>query len=309
MGIRILVLGGNGFIGSHLVDRLLRENHYVRVFDRNGEDYRKPLPGVDYCTGEFGNRTLLSKALDGIDVVVHLISSSLPKTSNDDPAFDIQSNVIESLYLLEQCVAKKIRKIIFLSSGGTVYGYPKSLPVKEDHQTDPICSYGIGKLTIEKYLYLFKELYNLDYTVLRPSNPFGSRQNPFGIQGAISVFIGKILRNETIEIWGDGSIVRDYIYVENLIDAIYLSINCQTPCHIFNIGTGKGHSINEILTVLENLAGGNIKVSYSHTRAFDIPQIYLDITRASEELGWKPETSFEAGVKCTWDFIKGVLKA
>ena len=297
------------FIGSHLVDRLLLENHYVRVFDRHSDDFRMPLPGVDYFTGEFGNQTLLSKALDGIDVVVHLISSSLPKTSNDDPAFDIQSNVIESLYLFKQCAAKKIKKIIFLSSGGTVYGYPKSLPVKEDHQTDPICSYGIGKLTIEKYLYLFKELYNLDYTVLRPSNPFGSRQNPFGIQGAISVFIGKILRNETIEIWGDGSIIRDYIYVEDLVEAIYLSIDCQTPYRIFNIGTGNGHSINEILSVLENLAGENIKVSYSSTRAFDIPRIYLDITRAYKELGWKPETSFETGVKYTWDFIKGTLDA
>jgi UDP-glucose 4-epimerase len=305
--VRILVLGGNGFIGSHLVDKLLRENHYVRVFDRNEEHYRKALANVDYFTGEFGNRGLLSEALDGIDIVIHMISSTLPKTSNDDPAFDIQSNVVDSLFLLEQCVAKKIKKIIFISSGGTIYGYPQSLPVKEDHQTNPICSYGIGKLTIEKYLYLFKELYDLDYVILRPSNPYGSRQNPFGIQGVISVFIGKILRNETIEIWGDGSVVRDYIYVADLVEAIYLTISCESSYRLFNVGMGKGYSLMELLSVIKNISGCDIKISNTPTRACDVPKIYLDITRATEELNWTPSTSIETGIKYTWDFIKNIL--
>ena len=304
--MRILVLGGNGFIGSHLVDKLLREEHYVRVFDRNKKYCREALSDVDYYIGEFGNRGLLSEALENIDVVIHLISSSLPKTSNDDPVFDIQSNVIETLYLLEQCVQKKIKKVIFMSSGGTIYGYPQTLPVEESHQTNPICSYGIAKLAIEKYLYLFKKLYGLDYVILRASNPFGARQNPFGIQGAISVFLGKIQQDKLIEIWGDGSAVRDYIYVEDLVDAIYLAIDYQKSCRIFNIGMGKGYSLIELLFIIKKITEKDVEVSYSNARSCDVSKIYLDITRSQEELNWKPSTSLETGIKYTWDFIRSL---
>ena len=164
--MNILVLGGNGFIGSHLVDKLLLEGHSVRVFDKNEEHYRIPVHNVEYCLAEFGNRGLLLEALNDIDIVVHLISTTVPKTSNDDPVFDVQSNIVETLFLLEQCVIKKVKKIIYASSGGAVYGIPDSLPVLEENQTNPICSYGICKLTIEKYLSLFKELYNLDYVII-----------------------------------------------------------------------------------------------------------------------------------------------
>lgn len=305
--MNVLVLGGNGFIGSHLVDKLLQEGHAVRVFDKNEEHYRKPLPYVEYHLGEFGNRGLLSDALKDIDIVVHLISTTLPKTSNDDPVFDIQSNVVETLFLLEQCVSLKIKKIIYISSGGTVYGIPSSVPVIEESHTNPICSYGISKLTIEKYLELFKNLYNLDYVVIRPSNPFGSRQNPFGIQGAIPVFLGKILRNEPIQIWGTGEVIRDYIYVEDLVDALYRSITTTTESRIFNIGIGMGLSISDLLDIMRIVTGRDFSVNYTNSRAYDVPAIYLDITRAAQELGWYPYTSLEDGIKKTWDFVSDLL--
>lgn len=304
--MNVLVLGGNGFIGSHLVDKLLLEGHSVRVFDKNEEHYRKALPGVHYHLSEFGNRGLLSEALEGIDVVFHLISTTLPKTSNDDPVFDIQSNVIESLFLFEQCVEKKIKKIIFISSGGTVYGIPQSVPVLEENQTNPICSYGISKLTIEKYLKLFKQLHNLDFVIIRPSNPFGSRQNPFGIQGVIPVFLGKILRNETIQIWGSGEVVRDFIYVEDLVDALYRAINYNKTSHIFNIGSGRGHSLNNLLTIMRNVTGRDFSVTYTSSRTYDVPEIYLDISKATKELNWEPRTSLEQGIKYTWDFVSNL---
>lgn len=197
-----LVLGGNGFIGSHLVDKLLAEGHKVRVFDKYEEHYRKPIAGGDYCYGDFGNRGLLADALNGIDIVFHLISTTLPETSNDDPVFDVQSNVVETLFLLEQCVAKKIQKVVFISSGGTVYGIPVELPVHEDNPTSPECSYGITKLVIEKYLALFKLLHGVNYVIVRPSNAYGDRQNPNSIQGAIPVFLNKVAKGESIEIWG-----------------------------------------------------------------------------------------------------------
>ena len=302
--MNVLVLGGNGFIGSHLVDKLLIEGHSIRVFDKYEERYRPALKGVDYIFGEFGNRGLLLEALIGIDIVVHLITSTLPKTSNDDPMFDVQSNVIETLFLLEQCVVKKIKKIIFISSGGTVYGVPKSIPVSEDNQTNPICSYGICKLTIEKYLSLFKQIYNLDYTIIRPSNPFGARQNPFGIQGAIPVFLGKIFRNEPIQIWGDGNVIRDFIYVEDLANGIYNAIINKTSSQIFNIGSGFGYSLNEMLAIMKKVTNYNFSVEFKDSRNYDVPEIYLDISRAKKELDWKPTTSIEKGIIETWKFIK-----
>ena len=306
--MRALVLGGNGFVGSHLVDRLLREQHCVRVFDRREEFYREPIVGVEYCYGDYGNRTLLAEALHHMDMVFHLISTTVPKTSNDDPAFDLMSNVVETIYLLEQCVEQGIKKIVFLSSGGTVYGRPASVPVSEDSPTDPECSYGITKLTIEKYLALFNHLYGLDYVVLRPSNPYGARQNPEGIQGAISVFLGKIAAGKPIEIWGDGEIVRDYVFVEDLVDGIYRAAVQPVSSRIFNLGSGEGHSLNALVEIMRHVFGGEIRVVYTPKRSFDVPKIYLDIRRATEQLGWRPSTSLEAGVQQTWEFVRGIVQ-
>jgi UDP-glucose 4-epimerase len=302
-----LILGGNGFIGSHLVDRLLGEGHAVRVFDKYEERYRKPNPLADYRYGDFGNRGLLAEALSGIDIVFHLVSTTLPKTSNDDPAFDVQSNVIETLFLLEQCVSKKIRKVIFISSGGTIYGKPSKLPITEDSTTDPECSYGITKLTIEKYLALFNHLYGLDYTIVRPSNPYGSRQDPLGIQGAISVFLGKVARKEQIEIWGDGNVVRDYVFIEDLVGGIYKAATMSTSSRIFNIGSGVGHSLNAIVDVIRSVTGADVSVKYTERRSFDVPAVYLDIAKAKKELSWSPSTTLEAGIKKTWEFVKEII--
>ncbi len=302
-----LVLGGNGFIGSHLVDTLLAQGHSVRVFDKYEEHYRKPLPGVDYRVGDFGNRGLLADALKEIDLVFHLITTTVPKTSNDDPAFDVQSNVIDTIYLLEQCVEKRIKKVAFVSSGGTVYGKPVKLPIPEDSPTEPECSYGITKLTVEKYLALYNHLYGLDYTVVRPSNPYGERQNPNGIQGAATVFLGKVAKGEAIEIWGDGEIVRDYIYIGDLVEGIYSAATVTTPSRIFNLGSGTGYSLNEIVKVIQQVTGQEVKVAYKAKRTFDVPKIYLDIARAKEELSWCPTTSLTEGIGRTWQFIESVI--
>jgi UDP-glucose 4-epimerase len=306
--MNMLVLGGNGFIGSHLVDRLLAEGHRVRVFDKYEEHFRKQLTEVAYCVGDFGNRGMLSEALEGIDMVFHLISTTLPKTSNDDPAFDVQSNVIETIFLLEQCVARKIRKVIYISSGGAIYGKPSVLPIPENCPTEPECSYGITKLTVEKYLALFNHLHGLDYVVLRPSNPYGSRQKPDGIQGAVSVFLGRVAQGKTIEIWGDGRVVRDYIFVDDLIDGIYRAAVMQSHSRIFNLGSGMGHSLNEIVEVIRKVTGRQIDVAYKAKRSFDVPTIYLDIFRAKQELSWMPSVSLEAGMEATWTFVEGLYR-
>lgn len=301
-----LLLGGNGFIGSHLVDRLLADGHSVRVFDKYEERYRRPLPRVDYRFGDFGNRGLLAEALHGIDLVFHLINTSLPKTSNDDPAYDVQSNVIETLFLLEKCVELGVRKVVFISSGGTVYGRPSQLPVAEDGATDPECSYGITKLMIEKYLSLYRQLHGLEYVVVRPSNPYGSRQNPRGIQGAIPVFLGRIARGEPVEIWGDGSVVRDYLFIDDLVDGICRAAFITAGDRIFNLGSGQGLSLNKVLAAIRSVTGREVPVIHKPGRQFDVPAIYLDISRASRQLGWHPVTSLEIGIQQTWDFIRSL---
>lgn len=301
-----LIIGGNGFIGSHLIDKLLNEGHFVRVLDKYQERYRSPLPDVEYCYGEFGNRGLLLEALKDIDVVFHLVSTTLPKTSNDDPVFDVQSNVIETLFLLEQCVAVKIKKIVFTSSGGTVYGKTDILPITELSPTEPECSYGISKLTIEKYLALYKQLFGLNYTIIRPANPYGPRQNPDGIQGAIPVFLNKVVKGQEIEIWGDGEVVRDFIHVSDLVEGIYKCSVIDTKSKIFNIGSGSGNSLNELVELIKQITHKNVQVKYKPVRSFDVKKVYLDITRAQQELNWSPAIALPQGIFNTWQFIQTV---
>ena len=301
-----LILGGNGFIGSHLIDRLVSEGHRVRVYDKYKELYRPEKVKVDYRYGDFSNRILLAEALVDVDIVFHLITTTLPKTSNENPIFDVQTNVIETIYLLEQCVAKKIKKIVFASSGGTIYGAKENSPIHESYPTDPECSYGITKLTIEKYLALFYQLHGLDYVIVRPSNPYGCRQNPSGSQGAISVFLGRVVQNKPIEVWGDGEVVRDYIFIDDLVDGIYKASFKKTLSKIFNLGSGEGRSLNEVIQVIRSVVGREVIVNYTDSRSFDVNKIWLDVSRAKKQLSWCPRIPLEKGIEQTFNFINHI---
>ena len=258
---------------------------------------------VEWVDGDFVNIEDLTEALNGCDIVYHLVSTTLPKTSNDNPAYDIETNVIGTLHLLEQAKKNRLHKIIFISSGGTVYGIPQEVPIKEIHPTNPICSYGIGKLTIEKYLHLYHFLYGLDYCVLRLSNPYGERQRVSGMQGAVAVFLNKALKNETIDIWGDGSIIRDYIYIEDAMDALVKVISYRGTERLFNIGGGQGLSLKDIIASLEVLLGRTVKYRNMPARPFDVPANVLDISKARDELKWEPRTTFSEGLRRTYVWI------
>ncbi|MDP8952439.1 MAG: NAD-dependent epimerase/dehydratase family protein [Actinomycetota bacterium] len=196
--MRCLLLGGSGFMGTHLVERLLEGGHFVRVYDRSPNRFRDLPPEAEYMEGELGNHGLIREAVEGIEVVYHFVSTTLPKTSNDDPIYDVRSNLVDTLQLLESCVAAGTRKVVFASSGGTVYGPPRTTPIFEEHPTEPISSYGITKLAVEKYLGLFHHLHGLDYAALRISNPYGPYQDPEGQQGAVVVFLRRILTGRPI---------------------------------------------------------------------------------------------------------------
>lgn len=299
--LRCLVLGGRGFIGSHLVDALLARGHSVRCFDR---PHIAPLgeahlvdPNFELFEGDLVSEADLTEALKGCEVCFHLVSTTLPKSSNADPVFDVESNVLGSVRLLTRAVKVGLKKVVFVSSGGTVYGVPTQLPIPETHPTDPVCSYGITKLTIEKYLGLFKQLHDLDYTVLRIANPYGERQRTHASQGAVAVFMGKVLRGEPVEIWGDGSVIRDYIYISDVVDALLMALGHSGKERVFNIGAGRGHSINEVLDVIEKVTGRNVDRRYLSGRPFDVPASVLSIAQAKQSLGWSPKVDFSQGLE------------
>lgn len=304
---RCLVLGGRGFIGSHLVDALLHEGYLVRCFDRPhvaplGDAYLTN-PNFELYEGDLASEADVAEALEGCDICYHLVSTTLPKSSNADPVFDVESNVLGTVRLLIHAVKTGVKKVIFVSSGGTVYGVPAQIPIPETHPADPICSYGITKLAIEKYLGLFKQLHSLDYTVLRIANPFGERQRTHASQGAVAVFLGKVLRGELIEIWGDGSVVRDYIHIADVVDALLAALDRTGSEHVFNIGSGRGHSLNEVLDSIEKVTGRPALRRYMPGRAFDVPASVLCIKRAKHSLGWSPQVDFEQGLSRFVDWL------
>lgn len=302
--MKSLVLGGGGFIGSHLVGRLLEEGHEVRVYDRSPNRFLGTPRGAEYVEGDLGNHGLIRDALEDVEVVFHLVSTTLPKTSNDDPGYDVRSNLVDTIQLLESCVETGVRKVVFTSSGGTVYGMPQAVPIPEDHPTDPISSYGVVKLAIEKYLALFHHLHGLDYAALRVSNPYGPYQNPAGQQGAISVFLNRIRTGEPITIWGDGRVVRDYLYISDLVEALTLAAATDTESKLFNVGYGEGASLNELLVLMQEVVEGAPEVEYLPARSLDVPASVLDVSRAEEELGWSPSTDLAEGIARTWDWIR-----
>ena len=304
--MKTLILGGNGFMGSHLTDRLLESGHDVRVYDRGPNKFRALPKGAEYVEGELGNHGLIRDALEDIEVVYHFVSTTLPKTSNDDPIYDVRSNLVDTLQLLESCVEAGARKVVFSSSGGTVYGVPEKVPIKEEYPTAPISSYGIVKLAIEKYLHLFHHLHGLDYTALRISNPYGPYQNPAGQQGAISVFLNHIYEGTPITIWGDGSVVRDYLYVSDVVDALELAGGAQRGEKVFNIGSGHGVSLNELLHLMTDVVGDQPEVEYVSGRPLDVPANVLDVTRAREKLGWRPGVELAEGVARAWEWVRTV---
>lgn len=304
------MLGGGGFIGSHLCDALIAAGHEVAVFEKAGCN-KASLPSPNklrWIEGDFINPEHLKTAVQSIDIVFHLISTTLPQNSNDSPAYDVASNVVPTLNLLDAAYKAGVKKIIFFSSGGTVYGIPRTIPITEEHSTMPICSYGIHKLMIEKYLALYDKLYNLDYAVLRVSNPYGERQRVTGGQGAVTIFIYKALAGEPIEIWGDGSVVRDYLHVADLVRAATTLMTLKTDPKIFNIGSGTGISLNDMIRLIEESTGLELNARYTSARGFDVPVNILDISRARKVFNWSPQIDFSEGIDRTASYLRMCIR-
>jgi UDP-glucose 4-epimerase len=301
--VKVLVIGGNGFIGSHIVDRLLAYGHSVRVFDRQPERFRAPLPGVEYFLADFANQMALVEALASTDAVYHLVSTTLPGTADLDPKTDIQDNLIGTINLLESMQRVGSKRILFLSSGGTVYGIPEVIPIPETHPLRPINSYGIVKSSIEHYLDLYRRTRGLSPVIIRAANPIGPRQTHSGVQGVISTFMRRILSGEHIEIWGDGTIVRDYLDVSDLAE-ICVRAGISGNEGAYNAGSEHGLSINEVVKALRKITCSNFKTVYKPGRPIDVPRSVLDCSRAKRDFGWKCEIQFDSALQTTWQWLK-----
>lgn len=308
--MKCVIFGGGGFIGSAIAERLLKDGHELRIFERPRViPYRKfeNNESVEWVTGDLSSLHDVSHAIAGNDVVLHLVSTTLPKSSNDDPIYDVQSNLVSTLQMLNAMVAHDVRKIIFISSGGTVYGTPKYLPIDEKHPTDPLTSYGVTKLAIEKYLQIFEYLHGIKAITLRVANPYGERQRIETAQGAVGVFLHNAIKGMPIEIWGDGSVTRDYIHVSDVAEAFARAVDYSGLKSVFNISSGVGTSLNELIAVLEEILGKPINRRYLPARPFDVPVSVLSSALAQEELTWKPSISMQDGIARTAAWMKNEL--
>jgi len=296
----VLVLGANGFIGSHLVDRLVKDGYSVRAFGRFKDKISFNIsPDVEIFNGEFLNQNDLEQSLEGVSRVVHLVSTTNPSVSDKEPLIDLNTNVEGSVAFFQKCVENgKINQIIFTSSGGTVYGdsYP-GRPYSETDQTNPVSPYGIGKLAIENYLHYFNKTHNLNYTVLRIANPYGGRQKNTKHQGIIPLIINNIAKGLPITVYGDGTMVRDYIHIDDLIDIITKSLSRDLKYNTYNVGSGVGVSVNELVELVEEIVGRKAIIEHREQPATFAQTSILDNSRIKNDINDLNSTSLYDGLK------------
>lgn len=306
--MKIIVLGAAGFIGINLTAALAKDKeNQITLVDRS-KDYFTPvqsmqLSNISIVESDFTIHTDFDSLIQGHDVVYHLVSTTVPTTSNRVIPEELSANVVATAAMLDACVRCNVSKVVFISSGGTVYGKEASCPLKEDTPTNPICSYGIQKITIEKLLYLYSYMSNLDYRVIRLANPYGPYQRPNGILGAVTTFTWKALNGEEISVYGDGTVVRDFIYIDDAIRGI-LNIAQGTSDHkVFNLGCGYGTSIRSVLDTIESSLGLKLNVNYLPGRKADVPENYLDISRYEQAYGPLNPIPLAEGIRKTAEFM------
>lgn len=304
----ILIIGGMGFIGIHLTCQLLmNENISITVFGRNADEYPLFLKNNDrihIILDDFCRITNFSELIAGHEYVYHLISTNIPATSNKMISDELLLNIQSTTLMLEACVQQQVKRICFVSSGGAIYGLSGYMAKEDDSPLQPITSYGIQKLTIEKLLYLYYYQYGIDYRIVRMSNPYGPFQRTDGLQGVVSTFVKKALQGDELIVYGDGTVVRDYIYITDAVNALLKVMQDHTAYKLYNIGSGKGMSVNEVILSIQEVIGKNLPVRYEAGRKVDVPVNVLNIKRYEEEFGQIENIDFITGLKKTADFYR-----
>lgn len=309
MSKRILLLGGAGFIGRNLYQALQQHAHHVTIVDRVN-------PQLPHATFHYGDVNDLSHfpldVLSDVDCIYWLAWSSKPQDANEQPRVDLQTNVVAGLALLDHLVRlEQPPRVFFISTGGAMYGATTVYPTPESQCPQPIGAYGISKWTFEQYLALYQRLYGLDYLVFRPGNPFGEGQSPQAKQGAVAVFMGLLAQQQPIKLWGDGSVERDYLYIQDLVKALVKALDYAPKAdqpRTFNLGSGYALSLLDLLTLLSEITGLPANIHYLPARHVDVPNVMLDCQRAKQYLDWHTSTPLAQGLAHTWHWIQNTVK-
>jgi len=292
-----LVLGGNGALGSRVVSRLSQENRVV-VLDINGSVNQKLNENIAFHKVDFVLIENFESYLLDVDVVVHLICTTVPECGVDNIEHELEHNVNPTIRLLNSMKRSTANKIIFISSGGTIYGEWRGRPFKEDDIASPICKYGLLKLMIERYLELFRYYEGINYRVMRIGNIYSSKVKTLHYQGFVPILIDAVLKNSSVNVWGDGNSVRDFIHIDDVVEA-FLAVDAYAGDeNIFNVATGVGYSINQVITTVIDLLGVCYpKINYTPARICDVRKNILDIARIASCTGWRPLISIENGIE------------
>jgi UDP-glucose 4-epimerase len=299
----VLILGGSGFLGSAAASKLSADGLEVKILCRRKPDaamFRSTPVKVEL--GDFLSLSAQDTLFDGVDTVLHFVSTTTPASSMNDMAFDVSSNLLPTLNLLRILQRRGIRRLIYASSGGTVYGVPKRLPAAEDDPTNPISAHGITKLAIEKFIALHARLSGLHSIVLRIGNPFGPYQLRGVVIGSIARFVQLHATGQQLHIWGDGSVVRDYLFIDDFADALAaIARDSEFSSGVYNVASGSGHTLCDILEEIRRVSGRAPVASFEAERIIDVPGIVLDISRLRQALpSWQPRVSFSEGVERMW---------
>ncbi len=299
---RIIVTGGAGFLGTNFLQGAVPTDAEIVVISRHQARWPVQRPNIRYIEQDIRELESYRNELIPGSVVIHMASSTYPGKAEKVIESDIQDNVLGTVRLAQACAEAGVAHFIYLSSGGAIYGDQGVSPIPETAPTVPVSAYGVMKLTVEHYLRVIHNLRGLSVTCLRVSNPFGPWHDGLR-QGAINVFLHKAMHGEPIEIWGDGSQVRDFIPVEDVTRVLWMIVRQpRTGYEIYNIGTGKGRSVNEMLEALRLVLKRDIPVKHAPARAVDVAANVLDISKAERELGWKPEADFQASLVALADW-------
>ena len=303
--MKILVTGGAGFIASHITDAFINEGHSVSVIDNLSTGFEKNVnPKAKFIKADIGDTNLLQLfEKEKFDAVNHHAAQMDVRKSVADPAFDANTNIIGTINLLQCCIKTNVKKFMFASTGGAVYGEQNYFPADENHPTSPCSPYGISKLAVEKYLFFYKFQYNFNYTVLRYANIYGPRQNSKGEAGVVAIFTTKLLVNEQPVINGTGKQTRDYVYVGDVVKANLTTLK-DDVCDIYNVGTGKETDVNELFNKLNLLSGSNKEEKHGPPAPGEQMRSVITSGKLFKKFNWKPSTILEEGLKATVEFFK-----
>jgi len=296
--MRAIVSGGAGFIGSHVADALLARGDEVHVLDDLSKGTRGRVAGD--ATLHVADIRQPDEVFDAVqpDAVFHLAAQADVRVSVENPALDADVNILGSLHLCQAAVAAGTRKVVFAGSGGTLYGVPETIPVTEAHSRRPVSPYGVAKKAVGDYLHYYREIQGLDYTVLALANVYGPRQDPHGEAGVVAIFAGRLLAGETPTIFGDGNQTRDFVFVDDVVDAFARARSAGSGL-LANIGTGTETTVNDLFATMARLTAFGEPAEYAPARPGELPRSALDPALAGAELGWKPLHPLEDGLDRT----------